>query len=93
MGDTTLKGEKTDVTVTVGTPDGESLTYTLHVKMLPPEEVSEPEESSDDAGDGTDTPEANDLKTLLTILGAVLLGAIITAIIVKLAGKTTEKKE
>ncbi len=93
VGDTALKGEKTAVTVTVGTPDGESLTYTIHVKMLPPEEVSEPEPVESQVDDDTDTAEENDLKTLLTILGAVLLGAIITAIIVKLAGKATEKKE
>ncbi len=39
VSDTTLTGETTDVTVTVGAPDGESLTYTIHVKMLPPEEA------------------------------------------------------
>jgi len=92
VGDTTLKGEKTDVTVTVGAPDGESLVYTIHVKILPPEETSEPEQEESQVDD-IDTPEESNLKLLLTIFVAVLLAAIITAIIVKLAGKATENKE
>lgn len=38
IGDTALYGEETDVTITVGSPDGETLKYVIHVFMLPPED-------------------------------------------------------
>ncbi len=45
IGDTTLYGEVTPITVTVATPDGESLVYTINVTVLPEEEPI-PEDSS-----------------------------------------------
>ena len=44
VGDTTLRGETTEITVTVISPDGEALVYTLRAMILPPQEESEPEE-------------------------------------------------
>ena len=41
IGDTALYGEETAITVTVGSLDGETLTYTLNVFMLPQEEPAD----------------------------------------------------
>lgn len=51
IGDTAIYGDGTEITVTVGAPDGESLTYTITVSVLPPEpvesEASAPEPKDD----------------------------------------------
>ncbi len=56
IGDTTLYGTDTPITIFVGAPDGEMLAYTVHVTVLPPEVVSAPDTSiSDDGGGLTST--------------------------------------
>lgn len=52
IGDTTLHGESTAITVTVGSPDGEMLVYTINVTVLPPEEESSADVSAPDEGNG-----------------------------------------
>lgn len=66
VSDTTLKGSHTIVTVTVGTPDGEMLVYTLNVEILPPEEESPPDVIDDKKGD-------NPIVTTVIIVSIALL--------------------
>ncbi len=84
VGDTTITGEETTVTVTVGAPDGETLKYVIHVFMLPPEEES--------SQDSTSNEEPNDNThsfTLYAIIIAVVAAAIVVTLYVKI-GKHDE---
>ena len=73
IGDTVLCGEITPITITVGTPDGESLVYTVNVRVLP-EEKPIIEESSSHESTPVDEQRGGQTGLVIAII-AVLLGA------------------
>jgi len=98
VGDTVLKGEETAITVTVGTPDGETLKYTINVSMLPPkEEPSEstpqsevPDVSTDNENDGGS---GNYTLLVIIISFAVIAVAITLSSVIGKRNKKSKQKE
>ncbi|MBQ8895481.1 MAG: S8 family serine peptidase [Clostridia bacterium] len=84
IGDTTLKGSVTPITITVGSPDGESLTYTVYVNILPPIVESSEQSLPDDTNDGIS------LVTVLAIIGALVFAAAVITMYIKLAKRDEE---
>ncbi len=74
IGDTNIYGDGTEITVTVGAPDGESLVYTITVTVLPPE----PPES--DASDSE--PEENVIVIWIAVIILLLAAGGITAYVI-----------
>ncbi len=71
VGDTKIYGDGTEITVTVGAPDGESLVYTITVTVLPPE----PPESESSALE----PEENGIVVWIAVIILLLAAGGITA--------------
>ena len=90
IGDTTLSGENTDVHITVGAPDGETLVYTIHVKMLPPEDKPESQPVTEPTFDGNESDSDNS-KTIWIIIASLIVGATVTFVAVKLTKQATEE--
>lgn len=74
IGDTKLYGETTAITVTVGSPDGEMLTYTVNVRILPP--VEESDDSSDPVDD--DGTGVSAVTVIIIAIGVIAAAVIIT---------------
>ncbi len=87
IGDTSLNGETTPITITVGSPDGESLTYTVYVTILPPAEESNDESLPDDDSDGFP------VGTVLAVIGALAAAAAIITVYIKLAKRDEELRK
>ena len=85
VGDTTIKGEETIISVTVGTPDGETLKYLINVFMLPPEE-----ESSVDSATNEDPDDKSNPFVLYAIIFAVVAAIIVTVLYVIMAKRDEE---
>lgn len=75
---TVLQGDETPIVITVISPDGESLTYTINVSVLPPVEVSD--ETSEHGGDG----DGVSAWTVVAILGALATMGLIIFSYIKL---------
>lgn len=71
ISDTAINGEKGVITVMVVSPDGESLTYTLNVTVLPPEE------NSDDKAPSSEAPpvEKGNGGWIIAIIAVLLLAS------------------
>ncbi len=85
IGDTTLHGEETPITIFVGSPDGEMLAYTVYVKVLPPENASNSESSQP-----TDDNNANRIGIIIIVV--VSVAAFISACAI-IALKGREQKQ
>ena len=63
IGDTALTGEKTRIPITIGAPDGEVLSYSLTVKVLPDE--SKPQDDLNDS-------EGNNVGTTIAVIAVFM---------------------
>lgn len=84
ISDTKLNGDYTEITVTVVSPDGESLVYTLEVT------VAEPEIESEDESLPVDESNGPALFTVISAIGALVVAAIIIVLYIKLAKRDEE---
>jgi len=87
IGDTKLYGEENAITITVGTPDGETLIYTVNVKVLPPVE-----ESSDVSGIGGDEDSGVSVVTIIIIAIGIIAAAVIIALYIRVYKNDAENK-
>lgn len=87
IGDTRLYGDETSITVTVGSPNGESLTYTINAVVLPPEDESDDESLPDD-GDSDGIP----WYTLISLIGVLVIAPAIIVVYIKLAKRDDEMR-
>ncbi len=87
ISDTVLTGEITPITVTVGSPDGETLVYTVYVTVLPPVEESYEQSVPDENNGGFPT------LTVAAIIGAIIVAAVIITVYIKLAKRDEELRK
>ena len=88
ISDTTLNGEDKDVKITVGTPDGETLTYTIKVKFLPPEESESQSEETEVDIASDDIENSKSSLTLWILLFVILSGGAATYVLKEQKSKT-----
>ncbi len=87
VGDTTLYGDETNVVITVGSPDGETLKYVIRVIRLPADEST--------ASDGNVVEEPNNVsrRTLIIIIVGIVAAALIVPVYLKFAKHDEEIKQ
>ena len=79
ISDTEIIGDSAVITITVGSPDGETLVYTLNVTVMPEEAESLEESLPENDGNGIS------LTVVLSIIGGIAVAAAIILLYIRLA--------